>query len=164
MSCFYPGTPFLFSSCIRAIKHIQAEEFAPFFPGDAFSEYCASMRMPGTWGDELTLRAAADLLKAKVYVITSEPENWLLQYDPPEPDPASKKAPAGSAERCLFVTYISPIHYNTIEHDTSAFVQSPAALPGQLNSAPNASSAIEPGPKLDNNPPLQELARREALL
>ena len=109
------------------------------------------MRMPGTWGDELTLRAAADLLRAKVYVITSEPENWLLQYDPPPVHPATRKVVVpgggGSAERCLFVTYISPIHYNTIEHDTSAFTQekdaAPAAAAATTSGASSAGGPLE---------------------
>jgi hypothetical protein len=75
----------------------------------AFHEYIRNMHMPGTWGDELTLRAAADVLKVKVYVITSEEQNWLLHYDIGD----GKK---GGGERCLFITYTSPIHYNTAGH------------------------------------------------
>ena len=117
---------------LRVVAHIasQKAEFAPFFPGaGAFEGYLAEMRLPGTWGDELTLRAAADLLQAKVFVITSEEENWFLHYDP------QLTQTSVSETRCLFITYISPIHYNTIEHDPAAMIEQvvsakpPASVP-----------------------------------
>ena len=97
----------------RVADHIGANgsDFRPFFPdADAFGGYVASMRESGTWGDELTLRAAADLLRVKVYVITSEESNWLLHYDP------KGLAEDDHEERCVFVTYVSPIHYNIVKH------------------------------------------------
>ena len=33
----------------------------PFFAEGEFEQYCDSMRKRGTWGDELSLRAAAEV-------------------------------------------------------------------------------------------------------
>ena len=63
------------------------------------------MSRGGTWGDELTLRAACDLYGAVIRCITSEQENWYISYRPQ----VSKVA------RELFLAYISPIHYNTVQ-------------------------------------------------
>jgi hypothetical protein len=109
----------------RVVDHMakHSSDFEIYF-GDkkAFMEYLNSMKECGTWGDELTLRAACDLLNVKVYVITSEADNWLLHYDPD----SSHNEPA---DKSLFITYVSPIHYNTIEHDTSVFTEAAAAVP-----------------------------------
>lgn len=42
----------------------------------------AALHRDKTWGDELTLRAAADSFGVEIHVITTEKENYLLQYDP----------------------------------------------------------------------------------
>jgi len=125
-------------------------------------DYCAAMRLPGTWGDELTLRAAADLLRAKVYVITSDADNWLLQYDPSAVAGSGVGGAGPVAARCLFVTYVSPIHYNTIEHDTSAFA---TATPVAAPALPEQKGAAQPTvPAPHANPPPAEGTRRVALL
>ena len=83
-----------------------ADDFSFYFESeDAFRDYVRKMRMGRTWGDELTLRAAADLLRVRILVVTSEEENYLLHYDPSE---------GGAGGRTLFITYVSPIHYNTL--------------------------------------------------
>ena len=65
----------------------------------------AGMQTDRTWGDELTLRAAADAFGCVVHVITSTTENWHLVYQPEKPREPPKS---------LFLTYVSPVHYNTI--------------------------------------------------
>ena len=72
-----------------------------------WQSYVAGMRKPSTWGDELCLRAAAEFLNVKILVVTSEASNWMLEYAP--------EAGGHTVERTLFLTFISPIHYNTID-------------------------------------------------
>jgi len=104
--------------CIR--RHVcdlmaaRRGDFEAFFPTGEFDVYLRGMRRPGTWGDELTLRAAADLLDVSAFVVTSEEENWLLKYEP-----SSDGGEATRGVRTIFLAYISPIHYNAIEPITS---------------------------------------------
>jgi hypothetical protein len=69
--------------------------------------YLEAMRKSKTWGDEITLRAAAEAFGIWVHVVTSTEENYLLAYCPSGGDPA------GDA-RHVFLTYVAPVHYNTI--------------------------------------------------
>lgn len=62
------------------------------------------MSRSGTWGDELTLRAACDWFGARICLITSEESNWFIQYEPRQL----------RSSRELFLAYISPIHYNAL--------------------------------------------------
>ncbi|KAL8269183.1 hypothetical protein Esti_006892 [Eimeria stiedai] len=92
----------------RVVQHMQREtaSYRVFFESPAFDSYLKQMSRPGTWGDELTLRAAADAFSCCLHLITSSETNWYLRYDPEkegQPQPALKH---------LFLTYISPIHYN----------------------------------------------------
>ena len=66
--------------------------------------------------DELTLRAACDCFGCVAHVVTTEHENWLLNYCPSsldETDVSTGGAPPEGV-RELFLTYVSPIHYNVI--------------------------------------------------
>mmetsp|Transcript_40650 Transcript_40650/g.121247 ORF Transcript_40650/g.121247 Transcript_40650/m.121247 type:complete len:235 (-) Transcript_40650:1430-2134(-) len=78
------GTP-AYHELVRSqvIRHLRAHrgEFAVFL-GEDFDEYLAAMSRPGTWGDELTLRAASDSYGALVRCITSEDDNWYITYEP----------------------------------------------------------------------------------
>ena len=62
------------------------------------------MALPCTWGDELTLKAVCMAFGVDVTVITSESSHYLLEYTPEQ----------RKLDRSLFVSYISPIHYNTV--------------------------------------------------
>ena len=82
-----------------------ADSYNIFFePGTCdFEAFVKRMREGRTWGDELTLRAAADMFSCRIHVITSTPENWHLQYTPEK-----------ESVKALFLTYISPVHYNAV--------------------------------------------------
>ncbi|ESL05577.1 hypothetical protein TRSC58_06769 [Trypanosoma rangeli SC58] len=45
-------------------------------------QYYNSMLKNGTWGDELTLRAASDSLHVNIHVLSSEEENFYITYRP----------------------------------------------------------------------------------
>ena len=98
-------------SAVMDYIEAHADDYSFYFAEGEFADYCRKMRMARTWGDELTLRAAAELLQVRILVITSEEENYLLHYDPTSGD--------GSTVRTLFITYVSPIHYNTLRPKSS---------------------------------------------
>ena len=83
-----------------------ASSFMPYFDGKSeFEAYLKQMSRNRTWGDELTVRAACDLHRRKVHIITTEENYWYLSY-----------VPEGEhSEGHIFLTYISPIHYNTVK-------------------------------------------------
>ncbi|CAK9110415.1 unnamed protein product [Durusdinium trenchii] len=106
-----------------AVAHMRkhADFFGVFFEDEAeFGHYCKNMALHGTWGDELTLRAVVEAYGCIAHVITSEPTNWHLVYEPESSDMDSAIAvcPLGmdppKARKQIFLAYISPIHYNAI--------------------------------------------------
>eukprot|EP00746_Dinoflagellata_sp_MGD_P058207 gnl/MRDRNA2_/MRDRNA2_249568_c0_seq1.p1 gnl/MRDRNA2_/MRDRNA2_249568_c0~~gnl/MRDRNA2_/MRDRNA2_249568_c0_seq1.p1 ORF type:complete len:280 (-),score=45.98 gnl/MRDRNA2_/MRDRNA2_249568_c0_seq1:62-775(-) len=82
-------------------------DFAEFFADEEWSEYLETMAKPRTWGDEMSLRAAAEAFAVTIHVLTSSEENWLLEYSP--------KADSDKGAREVFLTYVAPIHYNSVE-------------------------------------------------
>lgn len=100
------------------------EEYGVFFIDDEFDAFLTNMAREKTWGDELTIRAAADAFGCTVHVITSDADNWHLRYTPAgmarQPSLATADLADGSgAGRRLFLTYISPVHYNCIRRTTA---------------------------------------------
>ena len=90
----------------RVCEHMDScrDAFAIYFEEGEFEQYLSRMRADRTWGDELTLRAAADCFACTIHVVTDQVDNWHLRYIP-EGQPPRKR---------LFLTYISPVHYNSI--------------------------------------------------
>lgn len=88
----------------KVVEYMMADraQFEPFL-GEDFSKYISAMARPGTWGDELSLRAACESFQIMISVITSERSNWFVRYTP-------KISPRGD----IFLAYVSPIHYNAI--------------------------------------------------
>ena len=78
-------------------------------------EYLQQMSLDQTWGDELTVCAAAQVFNVNVHVITSEASNWLLCY---KNDVEISRRNCDSDDlplkRDVFLMYLSPIHYNVV--------------------------------------------------
>ena len=76
------------------------------------------MAMSRTWGDELTLRACADSFQVPIHVVQSTVDNWYLVYEPSDefatPGLANESEKETKKKKRLFVSYISPVHYNAI--------------------------------------------------
>lgn len=99
------------------VEHLRAsaERFAFYFDGEEeWQRYLTTMAEDGTWGDELTLRAASSVFECNVHVVTSAEENYYLQYKLDDRDEDEPPAEASDAVTDIFLAYISPIHYNSI--------------------------------------------------
>mmetsp|Transcript_13325 Transcript_13325/g.17800 ORF Transcript_13325/g.17800 Transcript_13325/m.17800 type:complete len:352 (-) Transcript_13325:1426-2481(-) len=100
-----------------------ADTFAAFV-GDQqdFLNYLDTMAKDRSWGDELTLQACCDCFSVDIHVITTESSNYHLNYHPAftEEDEAATIASAAISDaiilprRKLFLSYISPVHYNVV--------------------------------------------------
>ena len=116
----------------------QGDFFGMYFEdAEEFHAYLRDMGRPRTWGDELTLRACVEAFGCTAHVVTSETMNWYLVYNPDDqPDEsalARKCAERGlrppKPQKQIFVSYISPIHYNAIAAVVPAGVPAPAPAP-----------------------------------
>ena len=90
-----------------ATEHIEKRrgEFEIYFDSpQAFDKWLREMKRDRTWGDELTLRAACDVLGMKIHVVQSTAANWYLVYEPE----------VKQTKRMVFISYISPVHYDAI--------------------------------------------------
>jgi len=72
-----------------------ASDFECYFDG-GYNQYLKSMRCNGTWGDELTLRAASNNFNCNIHVISSEQEHYYVCY---EPDTSFCKSIKASTEK-----------------------------------------------------------------
>ena len=92
------------------VEHMRAppDDFSPFV-AESFEKYLKRMARLRCWGDELTLRAALDYFGACIHLITSDSKNWHILYTPTE----------AKSDRHLFLSYISPVHYNTVRPSES---------------------------------------------
>lgn len=70
-----------------------------------FSQYVKKMSSDSVWGDEVTLKAAADLYGVKIVLITSIKDNPSIVILP-----KSEKEPG----RVIHLSYLAGIHYNSI--------------------------------------------------
>ena len=71
-----------------------------------WAHYLGRMAKSREWGDELTLQAACGAFAVDVHVISTETEHFHLEYACP--------VPSAATPRKLFLSYISPIHYNVV--------------------------------------------------
>ena len=102
------------------VAHVlsKEDEFGIFFDAGSgdFERYCREMSMSRTWGDEFTLRACADSFQVPIHVVQSTVENWYLVYEPSEEFAglSANENDGKKKKKRLFVSYISPVHYNAI--------------------------------------------------
>ena len=107
---------------LRAFPH----EYAPFVPGEEFGAYMARMAQETTWGDHVTLQAAADSFGVRVVVISS--------YDPPLIEIAPD---AELSSRALFLSFHAEVHYNSVYPATEAAPEAPPAGEGRWGALPS---------------------------
>lgn len=50
--------------------------YAGYIVGQSYDAYLADMSRDGTWGDHVTLQAAADAYQVPVYLVTSFPATF----------------------------------------------------------------------------------------
>eukprot|EP00667_Euglena_gracilis_P005985 EG_transcript_6036 len=117
--------------CVQQLMQ-RREAYALYYGSDEeYDRYVTSMKGLGYWGDEVALKATCDRLEFVAYVLTSTSGNWYLRYVPGhmEQDQFVKL-------KNIFLTYLSPIHYNSLSYlDGSSISLTPdevAALP-ELN-------------------------------
>eukprot|EP00929_Paragymnodinium_shiwhaense_P039855 TRINITY_DN20878_c0_g1_i1.p1 TRINITY_DN20878_c0_g1~~TRINITY_DN20878_c0_g1_i1.p1 ORF type:complete len:184 (-),score=35.63 TRINITY_DN20878_c0_g1_i1:490-1041(-) len=83
------------------------EFYVGFVPG-SFEEYVADMSRDGSWGDHVTLQAAADALGTKIHVLTN-PHGYIT-------DGLIEVAPRQQkSSKVLRVSYWQDVHYNSVE-------------------------------------------------
>lgn len=90
----------------RAMEYMRQHEsyFSCFFAEGELQQYLVKMGQSKNWGDELTLRAVADACDCIIHVLASTKDNWYIKYVPSSSSPSKH----------LFLTYISPVHYNAL--------------------------------------------------
>eukprot|EP01012_Entosiphon_sulcatum_P005830 TRINITY_DN12682_c0_g1_i1.p1 TRINITY_DN12682_c0_g1~~TRINITY_DN12682_c0_g1_i1.p1 ORF type:complete len:576 (-),score=62.60 TRINITY_DN12682_c0_g1_i1:40-1767(-) len=150
----------------RVVDQLQGprcEEYLVFFDGDdEFDEYVQSMGQEGTWGDEICLTAIANAFRVVIYVLLSTPGNPYLRYVPgcnaatlgktatrragstvlasgPEAERVAK------ASKKIFLSYLSPIHYNSLNFDAGPIEShSVPPVPPQPTAIPPAAAPALP--------------------
>lgn len=77
--------------------------YQPYVPTE-YNEYVTGMAKSGTWGDHVTLKAAADVYGVRISIITSYKENAVLDI---QPDKAT-------SQRVLWLSFWAEVHYNSL--------------------------------------------------
>lgn len=113
----------------------QSNLYSMFFDTEAaYEKYTKDMEKNGTWGDEICLKALCDNFEVVTYVFVSTLGNWYLKYTPF----SCKSEHEAHNCRKIFLSYLSPIHYNSLTYlDDSPITLSPEEardLP-EINSA-----------------------------
>ncbi|KAG5482419.1 hypothetical protein LSCM4_05678 [Leishmania orientalis] len=77
------------SQIVSYMRSARAQSFDHYFESPAHADaYYDNLAKPGTWGDELSLRAASDCLYVNIHVLSSEERNCYITYRP-SPDYAA---------------------------------------------------------------------------
>ncbi|KIZ04258.1 hypothetical protein MNEG_3697 [Monoraphidium neglectum] len=110
---------------------------------EPYGPYIAGMARLGTWGDHVTLQAAADAWGIKIFVITSFLENCVIAIDPVQENPAF-------VARALHLSFWAEVHYNSVYPAGEKARRSPRdllprGLRGVLDAGRDVAAKIIPG-------------------
>ncbi|KAG5509006.1 hypothetical protein GH5_06231 [Leishmania sp. Ghana 2012 LV757] len=71
------------SQIVSYMRSARAQSFDHYFESSVHADaYYDNLAKPGTWGDELSLRAASDCLYVNIHVLSSEERNCYITYRP----------------------------------------------------------------------------------
>ncbi|GLC45796.1 hypothetical protein PLESTB_001155200 [Pleodorina starrii] len=90
-------------AAVVAVLRQRASSYSCYVP-EEYGKYCSSMAKSGTWGDHVTLQAAADHYGLRITVVTSFGESPVIYIDP-----ADKRSP-----RTLYLSFWAEVHYNSL--------------------------------------------------
>ena len=79
--------------------------YSVFVPED-YGAYVDEMARETTWGDHITLQAAADAYGVGMCVISSYKDNFVIEISPV----------AKRSERVLWISFWAEVHYNSVYH------------------------------------------------
>jgi len=80
-----------------------AEEYAPYVP-ENYDEYVETMSKDTTWGDHITLQAAADAYGIAMCVISSYRDNFVVEIQPK----------IKRSARVCWISFWAEVHYNSL--------------------------------------------------
>ena len=85
-----------------------------------FWQYCWEMERDGTWGDHVTLQAAADAYGVPINILTSYQDSCFVNLTP---------RPERASDRALYVSFFAEVHYNSlypagVQHDPCWYLHS----------------------------------------
>ncbi|GET87504.1 hypothetical protein, conserved [Leishmania tarentolae] len=71
------------SQIVSYMRAVRAKSFDYFFESPAYADaYYNNLAKSGSWGDELSLRAASDCLYVNIHVLSSQERNCYITYRP----------------------------------------------------------------------------------
>jgi len=90
----------------QVIDQLRAEphRYKGFVEGGNYDDYVAEMARNGTWGDHVTLQAAADAMGARIHVLTDNLTEAFIQVLP-----QSQKT-----SKVLKISFWAEVHYNSL--------------------------------------------------
>lgn len=80
------------------------------FVDDDFGSYCHQMGKNGTWGDHITLQAAADAYASRILIVSSFQEECIIEILPTK----QAKLPKQPGSRTLFLSFWHEVHYGSV--------------------------------------------------
>ena len=89
--------------CEQLAAH--SSRYAPFVTEETYAQYVARVRRHGTWGDAITLQAAADAFGISVALITSYDDAFFLEIQP---------VATVVSGRVLWLSFWAEWHYNSV--------------------------------------------------
>ena len=92
------------SATVAQLRRERAR-YSVFVPED-YGAYVDEMARETTWGDHITLQAAADAYGVAMCVISSYKDNFVIEIQPT----------AKRSERVLWISFWAEVHYNSIYH------------------------------------------------
>ena len=73
------------------------------FVTESWEAYVSRMASPGTWGDHLTLQAAADVFAVRICLLTSYKDSFVVDITPR----------SGEPRQTLWLSFFAEVHYNS---------------------------------------------------
>jgi hypothetical protein len=95
----------------QVIKQLQThpEYYVEFVENESYVAYCHKMSLPATWGDHLTLQAAADHFRIVINLITSYQHAPHIEIRP-------RGSPSNSNQglKVIWLSFFGEVHYNSL--------------------------------------------------
>ncbi|GFR49572.1 hypothetical protein Agub_g11619 [Astrephomene gubernaculifera] len=113
----------------------RAESYRAYVPGE-YEDYCTNMAKSGTWGDHVTLQAAADTYGTRIVVVTSFADSPVINIEPA----------VQNLQRTLFLSFWAEVHYNSLYPMEEPPAQQPPRNPHPRSAASRQQQPAGPPP------------------